>query len=494
MLSRTLSALKCLPPKLRAAALAELTDEEAVQIEHDWGFWGRPEQQWEPGDERYTVTLAGRFWGKSSMGANAIRFMARHPDLCAGMMGLAGRTANETNQDLVREGVLKWSAPREAPRWHRSDKLLEWPSRAPWHGCICRLFSGEKPAGFRGPNMGLFWADELPHWTRAEDSFTTLDLMVRAGPHPTILVTTTPLGVPVIIKLCFETGSDGMPLTDDGGAWIVRDDVRLIRGSSFDNIANAPANYVKTLRRLEGTTLGQQEVHGQILIGVKGAPFKMEWFENCEPEDLPMLSRVVIGVDPSGGGNEIGIVAMGEAVAMENGVQRSRFFRLDDRSDEYEATGWATAVLELWEKWNEHPKAADAMLLVAVEDNFGGDMVESNIELVRAAGLGAKRRWSGVKIKRVKATQNKFKRAELVAGYYENGRVARVGAPRRFTKLEFQMTNADPKKPGADQELDRMDAEVWAMLELTADGSDKGGRGMSGLVGMQDELRRRLGL
>lgn len=484
----TAETLRNLPAEKRAEVLDCLTPEESEAMYFDWDFWARPNQVWRPGRHRHTVYLAGRGWGKSSVGANAVIWMSRHPELCAGSIGIAGRTANDVNETMIEEGIMRWSPPSWRPAWNMHRKTLIWPN-----GCRARLYSGDVPNSFRGPNIGFLWSDELPHWTRAAASWDMAMFALRAGRRTYSVITTTPIGVPTIVKLVYKTDKLGVPVTDESGVMVPNPRSKVIRGTTYENRPNLSEDfYQEVLETYEGTTLGQQEIHGLILLGVKGAPFKLDWFGTCEPEDLPMLSRVVIGVDPSGGKNEIGIVAMGEAQAMHNGVMRSHYFRLEDRSGEYGATGWATAVLELWEKWNDHPQAADAMMLVAVEDNFGGDMVEANIELVRAAGLGSKRRWGGVKIKRVKATQNKFKRAELVAGNYENGRVSRLGAPRRFTKLEFQMTNADPRKPAKDQELDRMDAEVWAMLELTADGSDRG-TGMAGLADMGAELRKRLG-
>lgn len=459
MLSRTLEAIWALPEPMRSAALADLTDEEAAELEHDWSFWARPEQRWEPGPERYTLFLAGRFFGKTATGANAIRFLNSHPDLCEGMTGLAGRTANETNQDLVREGILKWCREDEKPRWFRSDKLLEWPNRAPWHGSVTRLFSGDVPEGFRGPNMGAFWCDELPHWAKPKESFDTLDMMVRVGPHPVIIVTTTPLGVPAIVELAFETDEAGVPIGKEG-AWQVRDDVRLVTGSTYDNVANAPASYMNVVRRMEGTRLGLQEIHGQILLGVPGALWEQAWVGRVE--DAPELWRVVVAVDPAvskgDGSAETGIVVAG---ADGNG----RFYVLEDASGHYSPEGWGQRVLDLWEKWNAWA--------VVEEDNQGGNLVEQPLRNLINRHTANARRYSPLRIERVRATKSKAKRASLVCGLWELGRVFHVGSPRRFVALEHQLTHFDPSKPDKGQACDRMDALVWAMLYLSGDGTDR---------------------
>lgn len=476
----TAETLRKLPPEQRAQILGSLSPEESEAMYFDWDFWARPEQVWRPGAERHTVYICGRGWGKSSTGANAVIWMSRHPEECAGSIGIAGRTANDVNETMIEEGILRWSPPDWRPVWNMHRKTLVWPN-----GCRARLYSGDVPTSFRGPNIGFLWADELPHWMRAAKSWEQAMLALRAGKRSRSVVTTTPIGVPTIVRLVYKTDRAGVPLTDDAGAKIPNPRSRVIRGTTYDNRPNLSADfYEEVLANYEGTRLGLQEIHGEILLGIKGAPWEMEWIDTCEPDDLPMLNRVVIGIDPSGGKNEIGIIVVGQA--------GDKFYVLEDCSGEYSPEGWATAALEAWTKWNAHPKCADARFLMAVEDNFGGDMVESTLQMVRTLGLANKRKWSDVRIKRVKATRDKFKRADLVAPLWELGKVSRVGPPRRFVKLEFQMTNADPSRPTRDQELDRMDALVWAMLELSGDGTDRG-VGMRGLVGMQAELMKRLG-
>ncbi len=446
----------------------------------DWDFWSRPEQMWKPGPERHTVYLCGRGWGKTSVGANAVIWMSRNPEMCAGSIGIAGRTANDVNETMIEEGVLRWSPPNWQPVWNMSRKTLIWPN-----GCRARLYSGDVPKSFRGPNIGFLWSDELPHWQRAKKSWDMAMLALRKGKRSRSIVTTTPIGVPTIIKLVYKTDKSGIPITDDDGNKLPNPRSRIVRGTTYENRPNLSDDfYQEVMDSYEGTRLGLQEIHGEILLGVKEAPWKIEWIDTCEFDALPMLERVVIGIDPSGGKNEIGIIVVGMAAG--------KFYVLEDCSGEYTPEGWARAALDAWERWNAHDRCTDARFLMAVEDNYGGDMVESTIRMVRTLGLASKRRYSEVRIKRVKATRDKFKRAELVAPLWEFGKVARVGPPRRFIKLESQMINADPTRPTRDQELDRMDALVWAMLELSGDGTDRA-TGMRGLVGMQDELRRRLG-
>src|SRR5207253_11029908 len=61
--------LASLPPEQLAAFLKQTSDRELEAIEHDWGWWGRPNQQAPKGDWRTWLLLAGRGSGKTRSGA-----------------------------------------------------------------------------------------------------------------------------------------------------------------------------------------------------------------------------------------------------------------------------------------------------------------------------------------------------------------------------------------------------------------------------------------
>lgn len=158
------------------------------------------------------------------------------------------------------------------------------------------------------------------------------------------------------------------------------------------------------------------------------------------PRIPPDLTRIVVGVDPSGGSAEIGIVAAGLGAD-------GRGYVLDDETAKG-ALGplhWARAACGLY-----RTRQADR---IVAEKNFGGDMVESTLRMADPA----------VSIKLVSASRGKAVRAEPVAALYEDGRVFHVGT---FPELEAEMTGwvpGDPESPN------RLDALVWALTELLVD-------------------------
>lgn len=159
-------------------------------------------------------------------------------------------------------------------------------------------------------------------------------------------------------------------------------------------------------------------------------------------DQAPPLQRVVVGVDPSGGGDDIGIIAAGLG-------RDGRGYVLADVSQPGSGgpLGWGRAAVEAF-----IDREGDR---IVGEKNFGGDMVASTIQ-VAARDLGLRH----VPVKLVTASRGKAVRAEPVAALYEEGRIDHVGT---FPELEAEMTGWTP---GDKHSPNRMDALVWVLTEL----------------------------
>jgi predicted phage terminase large subunit-like protein len=148
------------------------------------------------------------------------------------------------------------------------------------------------------------------------------------------------------------------------------------------------------------------------------------------------LDRVVVGVDPAGGGpEEVGIVVVGKA--------GDRAYVLDDASMKGSPNEWASAVVSAYRR-----NAADR---VVAEKNYGGDMVQSTLRTADA----------NLPVDVISASRGKQQRAEPCAALYEQGKVLHVG---EHDRLEDQMTTWDPQE--SSESPDRVDALVWALTEL----------------------------
>lgn len=178
----------------------------------------------------------------------------------------------------------------------------------------------------------------------------------------------------------------------------------------------------------------QHQVHER-----RGALWTKDLLNVCRIAERPQLKRVVVGVDPSGGGDEIGIVIAGLGYD-------GRGYLLGD----YTAPGprgplfWGHEAVRAFDDFE-----ADR---IVAERNFGGDMVESNIRV--AAGD------RHIPVTLVTAARGKAIRAEPVASLFQDGLVSIVGT---FPELETELTSW---APGDKRSPNRLDAMVWAFTEL----------------------------
>lgn len=159
----------------------------------------------------------------------------------------------------------------------------------------------------------------------------------------------------------------------------------------------------------------------------------------------PELYRVVVGIDPSGGATEAGIIVAG--VALVGGQEH--IYVLADYSGKLAAADWAAKAISAYYEWE-----ADA---IVAEANFGGDMVANTVATLDPT----------VPIEVVRASRGKAVRAEPVVALYQNHaglhRVHHVGD---LPELEAEMCGW---VPGQGASPNRVDAMVWAGFSLVVD-------------------------
>ena len=386
------------------AALAKRTE---------WRNTARPDQMTPPGNWPVWLVKPGRGWGKTRCGAEDVAWFAiRH---AGSRIAVAAPTAADARDTCMEghSGLLSVLAPECIETWNRSlgEMILV-------NGSRFKALSADEPDRFRGPQWHRAWCDELAAWKHPE-AWDQLMFGLRLGANPQAVVTTTPRPSPLIRALARDPRNV------------------VVNGSTFDNAANlAPSALAQLRERYEGTRLGRQELFGEILEEVEGALWSIETI--ARPRSAPDLQRVVVGVDPSGGGDEIGIVAAGRGVD-------GRFYVLEDATCSLSPAGWGRRVAELY-----HRRQADR---IVAERNFGGDMVLSTI---RTAEPHAR-------VEMVTASRGKVVRAEPIAALYEQGRVSHAAG---LEALEAQMLQMTTSGYVGDGSPDRVDALVWALSAL----------------------------
>jgi len=409
----------------RREILSGLTDQQQRDLLHTWrGYKARRNQVRPPGDWRYWLVQAGRGFGKTRTGAEAIR---EYVDEGAQIVHLVGSTAGDVRDVMVQgeSGLLNCFPPGRRPLYEPSKRLVTFST-----GAIAHLFSADEPERLRGPQCDHFWADELAAWRFGQEAWDNLMFGFRLGDDPRGVITTTPKPIKLLLDIIAD------PHTV------------VTRASSYENRANlAPAFFDAIIRKYEGTRIGRQELEAELLEDVPGALWARPLIEASRigigQLRVDTFVRVVVAIDPAvtagDDSDETGIIV---AALTRTG----HVFILDDLTCKESPLTWAKIAVNAYVS-----RRADRII---GEVNNGGDLVEANIRAVAP----------NVPYRGVRASRGKAVRAEPIAALYEQARVHHVGT---FPQLEDQMCSF---VPGSDQKSpDRMDALVWAVTELLID-------------------------
>lgn len=451
-----------LSPLERLATLPAQVQEEWLRKQEPWvlddisiGEWwwvARPEQHPPTGDWFIWLMLTGRGWGKTRTGAEWLVEQAlKFPRDRAGNVTqwlVVGQTLADTRTFCIegpsgiiavlhRKGYVKGVDYHYAKAPKPMITLLKDGQQIYFEGV------DDENTG-RGYNAAGAWLDELGKWryTHAvwlEGIMPSLRADLPGG-RPRCVVTTTPKPIKLI--------------KDWYRRWKAGDlAVRVTTGSTYENFANLSQDTIAEFRKeYEGTTVGRQELHGELLEDVEGALWNHALIEKyrVKPEQRPEMKMVAVGVDPSGTGtgDEMGIVAVGRGVDNEDYV-------LADVSKQISGRAGARRAWELF-------LALDANVLI-YEDNFGKQwltqvMGDAYKEMQRE---GLFPPGGAPPMKDVHALHGKRLRAEPTAMRYEQGRVHHVG---QFVELEDQQCTWVP-----DEDVDspdRIDALVHAQAYL----------------------------
>lgn len=409
--------------------LETATDDELEGLAYDWRFWARPDQLAPTCDWRTWLILAGRGWGKTRTGAEAIRDEVcsdEHPPERL-RIALVGATAADARDVMVlgESGICNVFPESQRPVYEPSKRRVVFHN-----GDIATLYSAEQPDRLRGPQHHLAWCDEFAAWAHLEQTLADLRMGLRLGKRPRVIVTTTPRPLEILKTLVAES-------TDPESGVVVT------RGRTLDNAGNLPEQFIRDITAAYGgTRLGKQELEGEILGPANGL-FRSEWFRYL-PE-IPAGGRTVVAVDPAitTRNDETGLVV----------VKRvgEKAYVLADYSGTMTPEEWA-------ERAARAAREHKAQCIVA-EVNRGGDLVKTTIRQYDRS----------VMVKEVRANRGKDTRAEPVAALYEQGRVYHA---ETFKELEAQMCEWDPTSQDEQRARrqatspDRMDALVWGITEL----------------------------
>jgi len=345
-------------------------------------------------------------------------------------LGISAPTMADIRQTCLygESGLFSAYSPNDPnrPTFITSQSVVKWPN-----GAVCELIPAESPERARGFNASALWVDEAGSLKNSLNFFNDLSFGVRLG-ESRILLTTTPRANELIIDLFHRKDKD----------------VKLISGSTFDNADNLSPAMIQRAKDVLGTSLGRQEIMGELILENAGALWSNDLIEECSvySNEYPpkVWAEACIGVDPAGTSSKrsdlTGIIV---AVKMTCGT----VVVMEDSSGQYTSEGWSKAILELHEKYSSVVPTK-----VVVENNGAGAYVKDI--LLRDNRY--------LPVKDFPSTTKKFVRAMAISHLYETGHVKMV----KDSNLGDLQTEMVVWEGSSKFSPDRIDAHVFAVQEL----------------------------
>jgi phage terminase large subunit-like protein len=397
-----------------------------------------PHQVPPPGDWMGWLMLGGRFAGKTDAGAAYMVEHVKGPPCLKGehphWMGIVAPTLGDAGKSCFSgPSGIKAHDPSAEKVTTNEGTIVRWPngSRANLFGTDTEIATDRLRSG---GNNCLVWAEEIAAWRWLNLAWAHMLFGLRTGPHPRWIGSTTPKPRQKIKELAAPP--HGVVVTHARS----RDNPHI----TGEVIANLEALY-------GGTSLGEQELEGRIVEQDENALWDRDQIAKFRltPEQAPLslMRRRIVGVDPSGGAGEQGIIVVGFSDAPLNHPEHrepvARGFVLADYTCTLPPDLWGDRVIQAAIDWD-----ADA---IVAESDYGRDMPISIIQgAADRAGLAVP-----IKPALARAIGNKHGRAFPVAAKASRGRYPHVGT---FEQLEDQLCTWTEE---AKYSPDRLDAAVW---------------------------------
>lgn len=425
----------------------------------------RVDQRLPPWNQPWTLfIMSGRGSGKTRTGTEFVTLSARR--------GLDGAIIGRRGTELVNTHVaalIEHAHPDFVPEYLASKDILVWPEVTLPDGTkkkpVTYLFSAERPENIRSINISYCWFDEAAFMPEIKTAWMNAKMATRIetpGNPLHILITSTPTATKWV-----------MEMEDD-------DAVEIRRVSTYANRANLSDDFIDMMRKeYEGTRMGRQELHGEVLRDVEGSMWNDDLFVHRRFEKtldfldfLETLDDITVAVDPAGSkgpnSDATGIIAAGAQHTDEDGehLNMSEFFVLGDATIKGTPAKWAKQTYLI-------ARMLGARRIIA-EKNFGGDMVKQVLIDYAKLHPHEARDKNGEEfvIEVVHASKSKETRAEATVGKYEQGRVTHVTNTTRFGDLaameKEQVTWVPKSRGGKSPSPNRVDALVWAIRDLDA--------------------------
>ena len=429
----------------------------------DFKYWqdiARDNQKEPPGDWRTWLIMAGRGFGKTLTAAQTIlnwieQGKYKHIALIGNtehdvqqvmLNGISGLLTIANNKiAYLQQANIQIDANKHAlikPKVCLSKKEIIWSN-----GALIKLYSANNHEQLRGPQFDCVWIDELAKFSNPNLVWDQVNMSLRIGESPKLIITTTPKPI-LLLKKLIDCENRGVLVT---------------RGSTFENKDNLSKKFLEHIQlEYENSAIAQQELYGKIInINDDNKFWSQDLINQAKVKKLPALLDIVIAIDPSvtqgEHSDETGIIVAG---ICNKGI----IYIIEDASSKMSVEQWSVKSVNLY--W--HYRAS----IIIAENNNGGDLIQNLIYSIDEK----------VNFKAMRAQKSKCARAKPIIFLYKRQLVKHYCNPAssggniqnnninasteinsnagNLEKLEQQMLGSFKKSP------DRMDALVWAVMHL----------------------------
>lgn len=222
--------------------------------------------------------MAGRGFGKTRVGAQWLGYEAIMDPECLPSFVVAPTYADVQKVCFEGPAGLLTTLPKAlVSNYNSTDLIITLFTGAKIFG-----FTAEKPDRLRGPQSARAWCDEIAAWgPGGKDVLDMLLMGLRMGEYTKLLWTTTPRPTEFIREL--SKPAPGRV---------------IVRGTTYENKANLSKTFFKQLEQYEGTTLGRQELDGELIDPEEAGIIRRSWFR-LWPHDklLPELDWIIMSLD-----------------------------------------------------------------------------------------------------------------------------------------------------------------------------------------------------
>ena len=226
------------------------------------------------------------------------------------------------------------------------------------NGSLIKGIPASEPERFRGGQWHGAWLDELAAWEYLQEAWDMIQFAVRLGQRTRIICSTTPKPKDVVMDLISREG----------------DDVVVTRASTYSNIKNLAPSFQKQILQYEGTNLGRQEIHAEIIDPEEGGIVRRDWFRlwpNGKP--FPPLEFIIQSYDCATSdkthNDPTGQITLGVFKPMDGGMS---VMVLDCWQDHLQYPDLRPKVIEEFETVYGEGRERKLVDLILVEDKSAG--------------------------------------------------------------------------------------------------------------------------